>query len=269
MLERACSPGRAGSGAFNRETLAGVSIFREVSPEAAEALSRRCRWRRYGPRQTILQRQDESRDIFFIVRGRVCAIYHSASGREIRICDLGAGEIFGEFAAIDGGPRSTDIVSVTDTLTASMPADVFWDVLRRYEPVCAAMLRHLTGVIRTQLRRVVEFSTLPMRSRLHAELLRLARIGPPGPGPTSAVIAPAPRHAEIASRISSHREAVTRELNELARAKLVEKRGGVLVIRDIVALASMVEEVVEEPCWGIHFANAQRGPDGKTNRASA
>src|SRR5262249_34934864 len=82
-----------------RETLAGIAIFRELELEDAEALSRRCRWRRYGAGQTILQRQDEGRDVFFVVRGRVCAIYHSASGREIRICDLPAGEMFGEFAA--------------------------------------------------------------------------------------------------------------------------------------------------------------------------
>jgi CRP/FNR family transcriptional regulator, cyclic AMP receptor protein len=90
----------------------------------------------------------------------------------------------------------------------------------------AATLRRLTRIIRSHQQRVVEFSTLPVRSRIHAELLRLARLSPPGPDRTSAVVSPAPTHAEIASRISTHREAVTRELNELARAKLVEKRGG-------------------------------------------
>jgi len=242
-----------------RETLAGIAIFRELQLEDAEALSRRCRWRRYGPGQTILQRQDEGRDVFFVVRGRVCAIHHSASGREIRICDLPAGEMFGEFAAIDGEPRSADIVSVTDTLIASMPVDVYWDVLRRYESVWVATMRGLTRTIRSQLRRVIELSTLPVRSRVHAELLRLARIAPPGPGPTSAVIGPAPTHAEIASRISSHREAVTRELNALTRAKLIEKRGGVLVIRDIVALARLLEDAVEEPCRAIHWHNGSGG----------
>jgi len=135
ILEKA--PVRTGSGAgvLPRETLAGISIFRDLPSDVVEMLSRRCRWRRCSPGQTILQRQDEGRDVFFVVRGRVCAIYHSASGREVRFGDLPAGEIFGEFAAIDGEPRSADIVSVTDALIASMPADQFWDVLRRYEPV--------------------------------------------------------------------------------------------------------------------------------------
>jgi CRP/FNR family cyclic AMP-dependent transcriptional regulator len=238
------------------ETLGGISIFRELAPDAVAMLSRRCRWRRYGPSQTILQRHDDGRDVFFIVRGRVCAIHHSASGREVRFCDLPAGEIFGEFAAIDGEPRSADVISVTDTLIASMSMDLFWDVLREHQSVCAAILRRLTRIIRTHQRRVVEFSTLPVRSRVHAELLRLARISAPGPERTTAVIVPAPTHAEIASRISTHREAVTRELNELARAKLIEKRSSALIIQDIMALVDMVEETLEEPCWGVTFQNA-------------
>jgi len=262
-------PAKAGSapGGLKGETLAGIAIFRDLDPDAMAALSRRCRWRRYGAGQTVLQCQDECRDVFFVVQGVAGAIYHSASGREVRFCDLPAGELFGEFAAIDGEPRSADVVSVTDTLIASMSADLFWDVLRRYAPVCAALLRRLTMIVRTFQQRVVEFSTLPVRSRIHAELLRLARVSPPGPDRTIAVISAAPTHADIASRISTHREAVTRELNELARAELIEKRGSALIIRDIVALAGMVQDTLEQPCWGITFREPDGGTDGKLERS--
>jgi CRP/FNR family cyclic AMP-dependent transcriptional regulator len=248
LLRQGRAGPEAGSGAPPVETLAGIAIFRELAPDALASLSRRCRWRRYGLGQTILQRRDEGREVFFIVRGRVSAVYLSVSGREIRLCELPAGELFGEFAAIDGEPRSADVVSLADTLIASMSAELFWEVLRRHEPVCAALLRRLTRAVRTVQQRVVEFSTLPVRSRLHAELLRLAQAGRPGPNRNVAVITPIPTHAEIASRISTHREAVTRALCELTRARLIEKRGGALVIRDVAALTDMVEETLEEPC---------------------
>jgi CRP/FNR family transcriptional regulator, cyclic AMP receptor protein len=249
---------RAGSGPSPAGTLAGIAIFRELAPDAVASLSRRCRWRRYGPGQTILHRRDEGREVFFIVRGRVAAVHVSASGREIRLCELPAGELFGEFAAIDGEPRSTDVVSVTDTLVASMSAELFWEVLRRHEQACAAILRRLTRAVRAAQQRVVEFSILPVRGRLHAELLRLAQIGRPDPDHNTAVITPIPTHAEIASRISTHREAVTRELCELARARVIEKRGDALVIRDVAALVEMVEQTLEEPCGGPAAVNARR-----------
>jgi CRP/FNR family cyclic AMP-dependent transcriptional regulator len=65
-----------------------------------------------------------------------------------------------------------------------------------------------------------------------------------------AVISPAPTHAEIASRISTHREAVTRELNDLVRGKLIEKRGNDLFIGDVAMLESMVEDAMDEACSG-------------------
>ena len=59
----------------------------------------------------------------------------------------------------------------------------------------------------------------------------------------TAVFQPAPTHADIASRVSTHREAVTRELNHLAQIGLLERRTGALVITDVPGLAHMVEEV--------------------------
>jgi len=75
---------------------------------------------------------------------------------------------------------------------------------------------------------------------------RSARLARNSGSDKRAVISPAPTHAEIASRISTHREAVTRELNELARAKLIEKRGADLIVCDVAMLESMVEESMGE-----------------------
>lgn len=240
MIDKGSSPATPASAAG---TLARIDIFRGLAAATLAAVSRDCRWRLYAPGQVIVNCQDDGRDIYFIVHGRVFAIHHSASGRAVRFSDILAGEIFGEFAAIDGEPRMADVIAASETLIASMPAERFWDLLRRHESVWAALLRRLTGIARTTLQRVVEFSTLPVRGRLHAELARLARLREADGN--SALISPAPTHAEFASRISTHREAVTRELNELAKTGLIEKRGNDLVVRDIARLESMVKDVVD------------------------
>jgi CRP-like cAMP-binding protein len=229
------------------ETLAGIAIFRDLPLDELASLARRCAWRRYRAGQAILNYRDNRQAVFFVVQGCASVLYHSASGREVRFGDFSAGNVFGEFAAIDGAPHMADVVCVTDALVAAMPADLFREVLRRHESVCVAVLRRLTGIARTMSRRVIEFSTLPVRHRLHAELLRLARADVADPRRRTAAIAPAPTHAEIASRISTHREAVSRELAELTRSGLVERRGGDLILRDVGALARMVEEALEEP----------------------
>lgn len=227
------------------ETLADVEIFRYLPPDALRVLSARCRWHRYGAHQVVFQCEDKDRDVFFLVSGRACVVYHSASGDEISFHDLRAGDMFGEFAAIDGRPRSADVIALSEALIARMTAETFWDVLRQYETVTAATLRRLTAISRTMLKRIIEFRTLPVRGRVHAELLRLARIDAPHLGHCIATIAPAPTHATIASRIDTHREAVTREFNELARVGLIERKGRAIIVRDVAALAELVHGELE------------------------
>ncbi|WP_207482869.1 Crp/Fnr family transcriptional regulator [Arenibaculum pallidiluteum] len=235
-------PGAAEPAARRAErTLAHVALFRDLAPDALEALSARCRWRRFSSREEILRYGDETTDVFFIVRGRVRVTYYSLAGKEVMFRDLSAGELFGEMSAIDGEPRSASVIALTDTLLAMLTATQFWDVLRSHEAVNAAVMRRLAGLVRGLTMRVVEASTLAVRSRIHAEMLRLARAATPVGN--RAVIAKRPTHAEIASRIGTHREAVTRELNQLLRDGVLEKHGSVLVVSDIAALERMIEDV--------------------------
>jgi CRP-like cAMP-binding protein len=222
--------------------LAGISLLRNLSSADLAALARRCGWCRYQAKQEVFGYQDEARHVCFIAEGAVRVTIYSFSGREVAFRDLAAGDSFGELAAIDGGPRSASVVALADTLLACLPAEAFWEVLRTQPSVAEATLKRLAGLVRQLSDRVVEFSTLGVSNRIHAELLRLAR-DHHRDGGGRVVIAPAPTHAEIASRVSTHREAVSRELSELARAGLVERRNGALLIRDVERLGRMVDEV--------------------------
>ena len=221
--------------------LAGIRALRGLSPADLTALAQRCRWCRYHAKQEIFGYQDEARDVYFIADGIVRVTIYSFSGREVAFRDLAAGDSFGELAVIDGGPRSASVVALTDTLIAALSAEAFWGVVRTHPSVAEATLKRLACLVRQLSDRVVEFSTLGVSNRIHAELLRLARDH--HRDGNRAVIAPAPTHAEIASRVSTHREAVSRELSELARAGLVERRNGALLIRDVERLGRMVDEV--------------------------
>ena len=89
-------------------------------------------------------------------------------------------------------------------------------------------------------RSVGEARELLDKNRIRAELLRLARDHVRSEN--TAEISPLPIHADIANRVSTHREAVTRELNALERVGLIERHDGTLIIRDVARLARSVEE---------------------------
>ena len=222
-------------------TLAGISILAGLTPKALEELQQRCAWRRYEQGEPIVGYLDSSDDVFFVASGEVGVTIYSVAGQAVSFRTLGAGDIFGEYAAIDGGPRSASVEARTSCLIASMSAKAFRTLLRTEPAVAEAVLKGLVRNVRALTKRVYEFSTLAVN---HAELLRLASLAPrEGKG---ARLNPAPTHAEIASRISTHREAVTRELNRLARIGIIERKSGTLVVRDLDRLAAMLHEMTGE-----------------------
>ena len=114
------------------------------------------------------------------------------------------------------------------------------DFVRNNPSFAWALLEHLSDRMRAMTDRVYEFSTLVVRKRLIRELLRRAE-GHGAPG-GRALLKPAPTHFELASSISTHREAVSREMSALAKRKLLEKRESTLVLLDLEALEELAEE---------------------------
>ncbi len=225
-------------------TLSDIDLFSGLPGSDLEALSGRCRWRRYAPDQQIIGHQDETTDVYFIASGRVRVTVYSLSGKEVSFRDLGAGKSFGELSAVDGEPRSANVIALTESLLASLPADIFRRILIEHPELATRMMGYLAGLVRKLSDRVVEFSVLAVRNRIHAELLRLARDH--GVDGNRAIVSPAPTHANFATRVSTHRERVTRELNALSRDGLLQQRRGKLVVLDVDRLAQLVETGLED-----------------------
>lgn len=228
--------------AVTAETLSGVEAFSGLSSDDRAHIADKCRGFRYSANQLVVSHKDTHTDVYFIVGGEVRATFYSLSGKEVTFRNLGPGDTFGELSAIDGEPRSAYVITLADTFIASMSADAYWEAIRRFQPVAEVTLKRLTHLVRLLSDRVVEFSTLGVKNRIHAELLRLAKEHEVEDN--TAAITPAPKHADIASRVSTHREAVTRELNILIRSGMLQKDGGTLLIRDIARLSDMVEKVI-------------------------
>jgi CRP/FNR family cyclic AMP-dependent transcriptional regulator len=223
------------------ETLARVGLFQSLDPRAIGLLDRQCSWRRAMAGEWILDYQAQSNDVFFVVSGAVRVMIHSA-GREVLLRQIEAGEFFGELAAIDGQPRSSGIIAMTDATIARMKPSVFRETVRSHPDVCDQLLALLASQVRMLANRVNEFSTLDVRHRIYAELLRLSR--PEAGNGARGIVSPPPRHAEIAARVSTRRETVARELKSLETAGLIERRRGALVLTDRDRLRGDIEQAL-------------------------
>ena len=130
------------------EILARIPLFRSLDQEQIRRLDTRCSWRQYDIGNEIVSYEEIGTDVFFVVAGQVRAQILRADGRPIILRTIQAGEWFGELAALDGGPRSASIVSVTNSIVARMRATTFREAVHAYSDVCDQLLALLTGQIR-------------------------------------------------------------------------------------------------------------------------
>jgi CRP/FNR family transcriptional regulator, cyclic AMP receptor protein len=103
-------------------SLSKVAIFGGLSPDALKRIERRCVWRNYEPGEAILDYLDASDDVFIIGTGEVRVTIYSLASKAVSFRELGAGEVFGEYPANDGGPRSASVEARTNCLIAGCRA---------------------------------------------------------------------------------------------------------------------------------------------------
>lgn len=230
--------------------LRAITLLHGLGDDVLAEVARACRFQRVRARQTVMTRADVEHDCCFVIAGRLRVVALSPGGREVSFRDASAGETIGEMAALDGQPRSATVVALQESLLARVrPADLR-ALLRAHWPVCERMLKHLAGTARSLTERVYELSTLSVQQRLCAELLRLASNGEPAAA-GRVVLRPTPSHNDLATRISSYREQVAREMGELARQGLIQRQREhdaqhdrereVIILEDLRRLAERIE----------------------------
>jgi CRP/FNR family transcriptional regulator, cyclic AMP receptor protein len=177
--------------------------------------------RSHPANQVILLENDWGGSVYFIMDGWVKIRTYNLDGKEVTLNIIGRGELFGEMAALDEVPRSTDVITLTTTMIASIPAQDFVHLLQT-EPLAGMKLAQLMARRLRQVNRRLRLRESDSQSRVADTLLFLAE-GQGKQGHTGTEIPNLP-HRELSSLSGLARETVTRVLTRL------EKKG--LIVRD-------------------------------------
>lgn len=228
----------------SERVLAGVPLLQHAPREVVSRVAKACIYRDFEEGQEIVGHLEDNTDAYFVLAGRATVRIYSPHGKVVSFRQIGEGDVFGEFSALDDAPRSASVEADVQTRIAVLPADEFRKLIDEVPAISRALMAQLVQQLRAMTERVFELSTLPVNDRLLIELVRIAR----NEGrkadhqPNKVCIDSPPTHCELASRISTHREAITRHLNYLSRQGVISRRGRSLVIENMSQLASMVRE---------------------------
>jgi CRP/FNR family transcriptional regulator, cyclic AMP receptor protein len=211
-----------------------VSYLGQLSADDGDALCALGRRRGYPARATILYEGDEPHEVLVVRTGEV-KVATSIDGREVVLDVLGAGDLVGELAAIDGRPRSASVVTLTPAEVVVVPTAAFTDFLAERPAAAMCLLRSVAGRLRDTSRRQVEYGALDAVGRVCRRILELAERSGAAVGGTIVVRTPLTQ-AEVAAWAGLSREAVVKALQSLRRLGWVTTGPGTITVHDIEAV---------------------------------
>ena len=177
--------------------------------------------------------------MILITKGRVEISQSSLGGRRSILTHLGPGDILGELAALDGGPRSTDAVAVTAVQGRGLARPQVLALLRESPDAALDVITMLCGRLRDTSGMYTAHMLADGQARLAHLLLQLARkwgAEMPGGGYR---LAERFSQSELGDLVGLTRESVNRQVRDWEQAGVIEREGQGLVLRDPSALAQV------------------------------
>lgn len=224
------------------KSLHGIEALKGLTPSALQVLADCCQWRDVEPGQVIFRPEDSLRDVCFLVSGEALVAVQKATGLGVELSPLHAGEMFGELSAIDGSPRTVTVTTQSVCQLAFLPRYEFRALLEREHSVMYATFSNLSKTIRALVARCYELSVVDTPGRLLSELLRIALDGELS-GDAS-LVSKMPTRTELAKRIASDRDTVSRQLRRLELQGVIALSGNSLRVLSISQLDGMVREAM-------------------------
>lgn len=221
---------------IGRGALRALPVLNSLNENELDALYAALTWRSIRSGEAVLSHLERDDDVFFLVKGALQFRLPGAHGRSVVFSTLREGGYFGEIAALTGAPRTLTVAAETDSVVGVCPKGVFLSMMRANAGFSADIAVALARRVALLTDRVFELATLEVRFRVYAELARLARRGEQT---NAGVRLTAPTHATLAAAIGAQREAVTRELRQLAREGVLKQKGRELTICDLDRLKSL------------------------------
>ncbi|MGA0564799.1 Crp/Fnr family transcriptional regulator [Ancylobacter sp. VNQ12] len=172
--------------------------------------------------------------VLILITGRLTVYAATLKGVDVFVTDLEPGEIVGESAALGNDAFPLLVRASEESQAWAIDQRNFVSALTTHTDFAVSVTRAMCRRLCRINQRLVDQVSLPMRDRLKAELLRMATTEPDG----ALVINSMPTHDELALRVATQREAVTKELARLARIGALEKRGRRIRIPSLLHFAA-------------------------------
>src|SRR6266404_1060282 len=213
------------------QELSKVSIFEKLNENDVAKLGAIVTRKTHAPDTAVVFQGDPSDSLYILLSGSAKVHVTSAEGQGKILKILGAGEIFGELAMLDGSPRSATVTTLEPTEMAAIARRDFQTFVAGHPEILWKVIETLCERVRKTSAETLEMSSRDVPYRLLAALSQLAeKHGETGAG-DSCCINLKLDVKDFAAMVGSNREAVSRLLHQYQEEGLIrlEKKGQIFI----------------------------------------
>jgi CRP-like cAMP-binding protein len=214
--------------------LQATEFFRNVDPEALKSLAERAQVRKLEPGEFLFSAGEPCRGLFVVVEGWTRAFRHNADGREQVIHEDGPGGTFPEVAVFDDGPYPSTLVAAHRTVLLFLRKEDIKRFCLAHPDAALSALRILSRRLRRATGMIERFALLEVSQRVAVYLIQQIPAG--GAQVGSVELELKHTNQEIADRVGTVREVVSRTFANFQRRGWLEKHNRIVRIKDLEAL---------------------------------
>lgn len=208
-------------------------IFSGLGADSINKIAALCHTRHLAAGEVLFQKGDKGDALFGIRRGQIRIETGSAGGGRLTLNFLGAGDLFGEIAALDGQTRTADATAGEPCELFVVRRNDFLTCLEREPRVAVELIALLCQRIRWASGRLEESVLLPLQVRLARRLCALAADF----GPEVCI-----SQEQLGTYVGAARESVNRQLQQWRQQGILELRRGRILLLNANRLKAAARE---------------------------
>jgi CRP/FNR family transcriptional regulator, cyclic AMP receptor protein len=195
-----------------------------LAPDEQARVAASMRRQSFRRGEVVVRQGDPGVRLHLVLEGHLKVLVSAESGDEVVLTILGPGDVFGEIALLDGGPRSASVIALSHCRTASLNRDEFLALLRQRPSVLDSILVVLARMLRRETDDLAGLVSLSVSGRLAKRLLDLAEAhGTLTEGVVE--IGLAVTQEELAAMVGATRASVNQVLGSLEDLGAISRRG--------------------------------------------
>ena len=207
-----------------KQALRSGHFLTDVDEAVLDEIASKCTEKGHFKNETIFREGDAPRGLIVVREGAVKIFKIGDTGREQILEIEGPGRSVAELPLFDGLPYPASCATVADSVILTVRVREFQAILERHPAVSRAIIASLSRRLRRMVMLVQELSLKDVRGRLADLLVELAG--------ASDSVEMTLSHQELAARIGTVREIVTRTLGRMAQEGAIQVDGHTIRLID-------------------------------------